>query len=86
MSFYDHLIVPGWDYRQSVGEIEADVKKQAKEWIEREVALRTKGGQNEADVRSAVLKDAEAWTEKEVQRRLAWSCQEDSVEPGSCAP
>lgn len=84
MSFYDHLIIPGMDYRQGLDEIEADVEKQAKEWVEKEVALRVKSGQKKAEARNNLQKDTNTWIEKEVQRRLAWSCQEDSTE--SCAP
>ena len=78
---YDHLIVPGKDYKETKAEIEKDVGKQAKDWLEAEVKLRVKSGISEADARRDLEADTKAWTEKEVQRRLQWECQEESTEP-----
>ena len=78
---YDHLIVPGKDYRQTKEQIVTDVQNQAKEWFESEVKLRIKSGISEVEARRELEADTRAWTEKEVQRRLQWACQEESTQP-----
>jgi hypothetical protein len=78
---YDHLIVPGKDYRQTKEAIVTDVEKQARDWLESEVKLRVKSGISEADARKVLEADTNAWKDKEVQRRLQWECQEESTQP-----
>ena len=76
---YDHLIVPGINYRQSKETILEDVKKQAREWHDKEFELRVLHGGNRADVIRKLEKDTEAWIALEFQRRMNWNYQEEGT-------
>lgn len=78
---YDHLIIPGISHRQPAEAIMEDVKKQAKEWHDKELPLRMKAGVDAAEALKKLEDDTQKWIELEFQRRMNWNYEEESVEP-----
>ncbi len=76
---YDHLIVPGMNYRQSGETILEDVRKQAQEWHDKEFEARMLAGGNRADIIKRLEKDTETWVALEFQRRMNWNYQEEGT-------
>ena len=78
---YDHLIIPGISHRQDPEDILEDVKKQAREWHDKELPLRMKTGVDAKEAYDRLEEDTESWIKLEFQRRLNWNYEEESVEP-----
>jgi hypothetical protein len=78
---YDHLIVPGMNYRLSKTDIMIDVKDAAKEWHDKELEARLKTGGDRSKVTKKLDVDTEKWIQLEFQRRMNWNYEEESTEP-----
>jgi hypothetical protein len=64
---YDHLIVPGMNYRRTKEDIMKEVKLDGKEWHDKELGLRLKKGGDKAKVVSKL--DADTKTHELELRR-----------------
>ena len=78
---YDHLIVPGMNYRRTSVEIMTEVKHDASEWYDKELEVRLKTGGDRADIVRKLDEDTRSWIDLEFQRRMNWNYQEESTEP-----
>lgn len=78
---YDHLIVPGMNYRRSHEEIMKDVKHDASEWYDKELETRLAVGGDRGEVIRKLEKDTENWVHLEFQRRMNWNYEEEGTEP-----
>jgi hypothetical protein len=78
---YDHLIIPGMNYRRSHEDIMGDVKSDASEWYDKELGLRLKKGSDRTEVVRKLDEDTKNWVALEFQRRMNWNYQEESTEP-----
>ena len=78
---YDHLIVPGMNYRRSKEDIMKDVKSDAREWHDKELKARLKTGSDRDKVVNKLDADTERWIALEFQRRMNWNYEEEGTEP-----
>ena len=78
---YDHLIVPGMNYRRSKEDIMKDVKADAQEWHDKELAARLKTGGDRSKVVNKLEADTTRWIELECQRRMDLNYEEEGTEP-----
>ena len=78
---YDHLIVPGMNYRRSKADIMNDVKADAREWHDKELEARLKLGGDRDKIVNKLEADTTRWIELEFQRRMNWNYEEESTEP-----
>ena len=78
---YDHLIIPGMNYRRSKEDIMSDVKSDAQEWHDKELALRLEAGGDKVETIKKLDTDTENWLQLEFQRRMNWNYEEESTEP-----
>jgi len=78
---YDHLIVPGMNYRRSKEDIMRDVRADAAEWHNREFKTRVKKGGDRREIARKLEEDTEKWVALEFQRRMNWNYEEESTEP-----
>jgi len=77
---YDHLLIPGVTHRQPAENILEDVKKQAKEWHDKELPLRLKVGVDGGEALKRLDEETENWIKLEFQRRMNWNYEEESIE------
>jgi hypothetical protein len=77
---YDHLIIPGMNYRRSKKDIMSDVKADAMEWHDKELEARLKTGGDREKIVNKLEADTTRWIELEFQRRMNWNYQEESTE------
>ena len=78
---YDHLIVPGMNYRRTEEDIMKEVKHDGKEWHDKELGLRLKKGGDKAKVVSKLDADTKSWIGLEFQRRMNWNYEEEGTTP-----
>jgi hypothetical protein len=78
---YDHLIVPGMNYRRSKEDIMKEVKADAKEWHDKELDARLKGGGSRDEIVKKLEDDTQKWIELEFQRRMNWNYEEEGTSP-----
>ena len=78
---YDHLIVPGMNYRRTKEDIMTEVKHDGKEWHDKELGLRLKKGGDKAKVVSKLDADTKSWIGLEFQRRMNWNYEEEGTTP-----
>jgi hypothetical protein len=78
---YDHLIVPGMNYRRTKEDIMTEVKHDGKEWHDKELGLRLKKGDDKAQVVSKLDADTKSWIDLEFQRRMNWNYEEEGTTP-----
>jgi hypothetical protein len=78
---YDHLIIPGMNYRRSKEDIMQEVKAEAKEWHDKELSARLKTGGNEDDIKKKLDDVTKHWIELEFQRRMNWNYEEEGTTP-----
>jgi hypothetical protein len=78
---YDHLIVPGMNYRRTKEDIMSDVKHDAREWHDKELAARLTTGGDRGDIVKKLDVDTEKWIALEFQRRMNWNYEEESTLP-----
>ena len=78
---YDHLIIPGMNYRRSEADILGEVKTDAGEWYDKELDVRLKTGGDRAEVVRKLDEDTRNWIALEFQRRMNWNYQEEGTEP-----
>ena len=78
---YDHLIIPGMNYRRSKEDIMKDVKNDAKEWHDKEHDLRLKKGGDKGEIIKKLDADTKNWIDLEFQRRMNWNYEEEGTEP-----
>ncbi len=78
---YDHLIVPGMNYRRTKEDIMTEVKHDGKEWHDKELGLRLKKGGDKAQVVSKLDADTKSWIDLEFQRRMNWNYEEEGTTP-----
>lgn len=78
---YDHLIVPGMNYRRNKEDIMTEVKHDGKEWHDKELGLRLKKGGDKAKVVSKLDADTKSWIGLEFQRRMNWNYEEEGTTP-----
>ena len=78
---YDHLIVPGMNYRRTKEDILKDVRDDAKEWHDKELEARLKTGGKRDEIIRKLDADTENWIALEFQRRMNWNYEEESTEP-----
>jgi hypothetical protein len=92
---YDHLIVPGMNYRRTKEDIMTEVKHDGKEWHDKELGLRLKKGEwhdkelglrlkkgdDKAQVVSKLDADTKSWIDLEFQRRMNWNYEEEGTTP-----
>ncbi len=78
---YDHLIVPGMNYRRTKEDIMTEVKHDGKEWHDKELGLRLKKGGDKAKVVSKLDADTKSWIDLEFQRRMNWNYEEEGTTP-----
>jgi hypothetical protein len=78
---YDHLIVPGMNYRRSKEDIMKEVKIDADEWRGKELDARLKAGASKEDVLKKLEGDTRKWIELEFQRRMNWNYEEEGTTP-----
>lgn len=78
---YDHLIVPGMNYRRSKEEIMRDVRSDAAGWYNKEFRVRIKMGGDRREIARKLEDDTARWIHLEFQRRMNWNYEEESTEP-----
>ena len=78
---YDHLIVPGMNYRRTKEDIMKEVKNDGKEWHDKELGLRLKKGGDKAKVVNKLDADTKSWIDLEFQRRMNWNYEEEGTTP-----
>jgi hypothetical protein len=78
---YDHLIVPGMNYRRSKEDIMRDVRADAAEWNIKEFKARVKTGGDRREIARKLEEDTERWISLEFQRRMNWNYEEESTTP-----
>lgn len=78
---YDHLIIPGMNYRRTKGDIMSEVKSDAQEWHDKELTARLDTGGDKGEVIKKLDADTENWIALEFQRRMNWNYEEESTEP-----
>ena len=78
---YDHLIVPGMNYRRSQEDILSEVKSDAGEWYDKELDLRLKVRSDRTEIVRKLDDDTRNWIALEFQRRMNWNYQEEGTEP-----
>jgi len=78
---YDHLIVPGMNYRRSKEDIMKDVRADADEWHDKELEARLKTGASKVEVLKKLEADTRTWIELEFQRRMNWNYEEEGTTP-----
>ena len=78
---YDHLIVPGMNYRRSKEDILRDVKADAKEWHDKELKVRLQKGGDKGAITKKLDEYTKHWVELEFQRRMNWNYEEEGTTP-----
>jgi len=78
---YDHLIIPGMNYRRSKEDIMKDVRADAKEWHDRELETRLQVGGDRDRIVNRLSADTERWIALEFQRRMNWNYEEEGTAP-----
>jgi len=78
---YDHLIIPGMNYRRTKEDIMKDVKADAREWHDKELELRLKKGGDRDKITNKLEADTTRWIGLEFQRRMNWNYEEEGTEP-----
>ena len=79
---YDHLIIPGMNYRRTKEDIMKDVKNDAKDWHNKELEARlTTCGGDEGEIAKKLDADTKHWIELEFQRRMNWNYEEEGTTP-----
>jgi hypothetical protein len=78
---YDHLIVPGMNYRRTKEDIMKEVKLDGKEWHDKELTARLATGGDRGDIVRKLDVDTESWTGLEFQRRMNWNYEEEGTTP-----
>jgi len=78
---YDHLIIPGINYRRSNDDIMKEVKSDAGEWYDKEFDLRMQKGGERTEIVRKLDEDTKSWMALEFQRRMNWNYEEESTEP-----
>jgi hypothetical protein len=78
---YDHLIIPGMNYRRSHEDIMKDVKSDAGEWYDKELDVRLTKGGDRAEIVRKLDEDTKNWIALEFQRRMNWNYEEEGTEP-----
>ena len=78
---YDHLIIPGMNYRRTKEDIMKDVKADAKEWHDKELGLRLRKGGDRDRITNKLQADTTRWIALEFQRRMNWNYEEEGTEP-----
>jgi hypothetical protein len=78
---YDHLIVPGMNYRRPKDEIMKEVKAEAKEWHDKELKARVSKGGNTEEIKKKLDQVTNHWIELEFQRRMNWNYEEEGTGP-----
>lgn len=78
---YDHLIVPGLNYRRSKEDIMKDVRSDAAEWYNKEFRARIKKGGDRREIARKLEDDTARWIDLEFQRRMNWNYEEESTQP-----
>lgn len=76
---YDHLIIPGMNYRRSAEDIMKDVKAEALEWYDKELEARLSKGGDRAEIVHKLDADTKNWIELEFQRRMNWNYEEEGT-------
>ncbi|MDF1525033.1 MAG: hypothetical protein RRA15_01430 [bacterium] len=78
---YDHLIIPGMNYRRSKEDIMRDVRSDAAEWYNKEFKVRIKKGGDRREIARKLEDNTAKWIDLEFQRRMNWNYEEESTEP-----
>jgi hypothetical protein len=79
---YDHLIIPGMNYRRTKEDIMKDVKHDAKEWHDKELEARVNTcGSDKGTIAKKLDVDTEKWIALEFQRRMNWNYEEEGTTP-----
>jgi len=78
---YDHLIVPGMNYKRTKEVIMKEVRHDGKEWHDKELGLRLKNGGDKAKIVSKLDADTKSWIDLEFQRRMNWNYEEEGTTP-----
>jgi len=78
---YDHLIVPGMNYRRTKEDIMKEVKHDGKEWHDKELTARLSTGSDKDEVVRKLDGDTEKWIALEFQRRMNWNYEEEGTTP-----
>jgi hypothetical protein len=69
------------NYRRSKEDILSDVKSDAGDWYDKELALRLKTGGDRAETVRKLDVDTKNWIALEFQRRMNWNYQEEGTTP-----
>jgi hypothetical protein len=78
---YDHLIIPGMNYRRTKEDIMKDVRHDASEWYDKELDGRLAKGGDRKVVVEKLDEDTKNWIDLEFQRRMNWNYQEEGTDP-----
>ena len=73
---YDHLIVPGMNYKRSKEDIMKEVRSDAAEWYNMEFRVRIKAGGDRREIARKLEEDTAKWVDLEFQRRMNWNYEE----------
>lgn len=76
---YDHLIVPGMNYRRSKEDIMKEVKAEAKEWHDKELEARVSVGGDKEEIKKKLDQVTDHWIALEFQRRMNWNYEEEGT-------